>query len=138
MLSRKNFVAAASCALCSFPGLASTVAAQSPAPTSGITRKILSRLDGPSAGYETILVEADIDAGAVVGRHTHPGVESAFLLEGGFELLIDGQPTRMLKPGDGYQIPAGIAHAGGTAHSEKSRILITYVVEKGKPLATPA
>jgi len=59
-------------------------------------------------------------------------------VEGGFELPIEGQPTRMLNPGDGYQIPAGIAHGGGKAGSEKSRILITYVVEKGKPLATPA
>jgi len=138
VLSRKRFVTAASCVLCSLPGLAGPASAQSPAPTSGITRKILTRMDGPAVGYETVLVEAVLDAGIVIGRHTHPGIESAYLLEGGFELSIDGQPARVLKPGDGYQIPPGVAHAGGKAVAEKSRIIVTYVVEKGKPLSTPA
>jgi quercetin dioxygenase-like cupin family protein len=89
-------------------------------------------------GYVTLLVEAEIEAGVAVGRHTHPGVESAYALEGGFELPIEGQPTRTLKPGDGFQIPPATPHAGGTPGSAKSRILITYVVEKGKPLASPA
>jgi hypothetical protein len=64
----------------------------------------------------------------MVARHTHPGIESAYVLEGGFELPIQGQPTRTIKPGDGFQIPPETPHAGG----------ITYVVEKGKPLASPA
>jgi quercetin dioxygenase-like cupin family protein len=85
-----------------------------------------------------VLVEATIEAGVKVGRHTHPGVESAFVLEGGFKLPIQGQPTKSLKAGDGFQIPPETPHAGGEAGSAKSRILITYVVEKGKPLASPA
>lgn len=51
---------------------------------------------------------------------------------------IEGQPTRVLKPGDGFQIPAGVAHGGGPASTEKLHILVTYVVEKDKPLAKPA
>jgi len=137
VLSRKNFVAAASCVLCSLPGLAGTASAQSPASIGGVTRKILMRMDGPAVGYETVLVEAVLDAGVVIGRHTHPGVESAYLLDGGFELSIDGQPARVLKPGDGYQIAAGAVHGGGKAVAEKSKIIVTYVVEKGKPLSTP-
>jgi len=43
-----------------------------------------------------------------------------------------------LKPGDAFQIPAGTPHAGGMPGTAKTRILITYVVEKGKPLASPA
>jgi quercetin dioxygenase-like cupin family protein len=105
--------------------------------TPGVTRKILSKTDGPTAGYETLLVEAEIEAGVPVGRHTHPGVESAYVLEGGFELPIEGQETRMLKPGDGFQIPPNTPHAGGKPGTAKSKILITYVVEKGKPLASP-
>jgi len=103
-----------------------------------VTRKILSQIDGPASGYVTLLVEAEIEAGVAVGRHTHPGVESAYVLEGGFELPIEGQPTRTLKPGDGFQIPPVTPHAGGKPGSAKSRILITYIVEKGKPLASPA
>lgn len=138
MLTRRRF---ASCALCAIAGFISTDASAqgaSPAATSGVTRKILSRTDGPAPGYETLLVEATIEPGVVVGRHTHPGVESAYVLEGGFELPVQGQATRMLNAGDGFQIPPETPHAGGKPGTAKTRVLITYVVQKGKPLATPA
>ena len=141
MLTRREFAAFASCAIC---GITEFVAAQAsaqgtpPAPTTGVTRKILSQTDGPTPGYVTLLVEATIEAGVAVGRHTHPGIESAYVLEGGFELPIQGQPTRTIKAGDGFQIPPDTPHAGGKAGDAKSRILITYVVEKAKPLASPA
>jgi len=89
-------------------------------------------------GYVTVLVEATIEPGVSVARHTHPGIESAFVLEGGFELPIQGQPTRELKAGDAFQIPPDTPHAGGKSGGTKSRILITYVVDKSKPLASPA
>src|ERR1700736_1717925 len=57
-----------------------------PAATPGFTRKILSQMDGPAPGYETLLVEATIEQGTTVARHTHPGIESAYVLEGVFEL----------------------------------------------------
>jgi quercetin dioxygenase-like cupin family protein len=137
MLTRRGF---ASCAICAITGFIATEAAAegaAPAAAGGVTRKLLSKTDGPTAGYETLLMEATIEAGVPVGKHTHPGVESAFVLEGGFELPIQGQETRMLKAGDGFQIPPNTPHAGGKAGTAKSRILITYVVEKGKPLASP-
>jgi quercetin dioxygenase-like cupin family protein len=141
MLTRRGFAGFASCALC---GITEFVAAEAsaqgapPAASGGVTRKILSKTDGPAPGYETLLVEATIEAGVSVGRHTHPGIESAYVLEGGFELPVQGQPTRVIKTGDGFQIPPETPHAGGKAGESKSRILITYVVEKGKPLASPA
>jgi len=71
------------------------------------------------------------------------GREGVMLTRRGFagfasELPIEGQPTRMLKPGDTFQVPAATSHAAGKPGAAKSRILITYVVEKGKPLASPA
>jgi quercetin dioxygenase-like cupin family protein len=141
MLTRREFAVFTSCVIC---GITEFVAAQAsaqgtpPAATAGVTRKILSQTDGPTPGYVTLLVEATIEAGVAVGRHTHPGIESAFVLEGGFELPVQGQPTRTLKAGDGFQIPPATPHAGGKAGDARSRILITYVVEKGKPLASPA
>jgi quercetin dioxygenase-like cupin family protein len=138
MLTRRGF---ASCALCALTGFVATDAsAQStpPATTPGVTRKILSQIDGPVPGYVTIIVEAEIEAGVTVARHTHPGVESAYILEGGLELPIEGQPTRMVKQGDGFVIPPATPHAGGKNGDRKTRIASTYVVEKGKPLASPA
>src|SRR5262249_26244778 len=79
-----------------------------------------------------------IEPGISVARHTHPGMEAAYILEGSFELPIHGQPTRMVKAGDAFHIPPETPHAGGKPSDVKVRVLSTYVVEKGKPLASPA
>ena len=141
MLTRRGFTGFASCALCAITGFAATEASAQGAPAAssgGVTRNILAKSDGPAPGYETLTVEAIIEANTPVGRHTHPGIESAYVLEGGFELPIQGQETRMLKPGDAFQIPANTPHAGGKPGAARSRLIITYIVEKGKPLASPA
>ena len=140
MLTRRGFAGFASCALCGITEFVASEAYAQGAPAAaagGVTRNILSQTDGPAPGYTTILVEAIIEAGVKVGAHTHPGIESAYVLEGGFELPIKGQQTRMLKPGDAIQIPPETPHAGGAAVPAKTRLIITYVVEKGKPLASP-
>jgi len=144
MLSRRDFASVASCALCSLTGFIATDAsaqtppAGTPGATPGVTRKVLSQTDGPTPGYVTIIVEAEIEAGVTVARHTHPGIESAYVIEGGLDLPIEGQPTRTLKPGDGFVVPPNTPHAGGKNGDKKTKIASTYVVEKGKPLASPA
>ena len=140
MLTRRGFAGLASCAICAVTGFIATEASAQGAPpaAAGVKRKLLSQTDGPMPGYVTINMEAEIDAGVTVARHTHPGIESSYVLEGGFELPVQGQPTRMLKAGDGFQIPPETPHAGGKPGDTKTRLAITYVVEKGKPLATPA
>jgi quercetin dioxygenase-like cupin family protein len=141
MLTRRGFAGFASCAICAVAGFVATEASAQgapPAATTGLTRKVLSQMDGPMPGYVTIIVEVDIEAGATVARHTHPGIESGYVLEGGLELPIEGQPTLMLKPGDSFQVPVGTPHAGGKPAEKKTKITSTYVVEKGKPLASPA
>ena len=141
MLTRREFAALASCAIC---GITEFVAARasaqgtSPAPTTGVTRKILSQTDGPTPGYVTLLVEATIEAGVSVGRHTHPGIESAWVLEGALEVPVQGRPTLTVKAGDAFQIPPDTPHAGGKPLEAKARLIITYIVQKDKPLASPA
>src|SRR3979490_3335763 len=113
MLTRRGF---ASCALCAITGFIATEASAQgapPAASASRTRKILSATEGPAAGHETVLEAATIEAGSAVGRHTHPGIESTHVLEGGFELPIQGQATRNLKPGVSFQIPPHHPHAGG-------------------------
>lgn len=144
MLTRREFTGVASCALCGLTNLvaAGAVAAggETPPPTTpGVTRKLLSRMDGPAPGYETLIVEATIEQGVSVGRHTHPGIENAYILEGeNFEVPIQGRQTLVVKKGDSFQIPPETPHAGGKPSSTKMIVLATYVVEKGKPLASPA
>src|SRR5881394_1096607 len=103
----------------------------------GIKRTPLQKLDFP-AGYNTVTAIAEVPAGGAAGRHTHPGIETGYVLEGELNLLIDGQPEKTLKAGDSYQIPAGVVH-DAKAHGDKAmKVLGVYVVDKTKPLASPA
>ncbi len=141
MLTRRGFAGFASCALCALTGFIATDASAEDAPpavTPGVARKILSKMDGPIPGYVTIVVEAEIEPGVMVARHTHPGIESGYVIEGTLILPIEGQPTRTLKPGEAFQVPAETPHAGAKNGDTKLRITSTYVVEKGRPLASPA
>jgi quercetin dioxygenase-like cupin family protein len=131
MLTRRGFAA---CALCAITGF---IAVDATAQTTGVTRTILTQTDGPVDGYVTITVRAEIAAGAMVARHTHPGIEAAYLIEGGVELDVDGQPARSLRPGDAFQVPAHTVHSAKNGPAN-TVITSTYVVEKGKPLASPA
>ena len=124
MLTRRDFAGVASCALCAVTGfMATDASAQTtpPATTPGVTRKVLSQTDGPTPGYVTIIVEAEIEPGIMVARHTHPGIESAYVIEGGLDLPIEGQPIRSLKPGDGFVVPPNTPHAGGKNGDKKTQ-----------------
>jgi quercetin dioxygenase-like cupin family protein len=51
--------------------------------------------------------------------------------------MIDGQPPRALKPGDSFNIPAGVVHDARSGE-KGAKVLATYIIERGKPLASPA
>jgi quercetin dioxygenase-like cupin family protein len=102
----------------------------------GIKRTPLQKLDFP-AGYNTVTAIAEVPAGGAAGRHTHPGAETGYVLEGELELVIDGKPTVMVKAGESYQIPAGVVH-DAKAGDKPFKVLAIYVVDKSKPLASPA
>jgi quercetin dioxygenase-like cupin family protein len=107
------------------------------APPTPIKRTILQKVDVPTANYETITGIAEISPNVNIGRHTHFGPETGYVMEGEMTLLVDGKPPQPLKAGDSYQIPANVPHDARS--SEKgTKVLAVYVVEKGKPLATPA
>lgn len=124
-------------------GLALPSLAQQPAPppiTAGaqnIKRTPLQKFDVPGTNYETVIGIAEVVANVNVGRHSHAGPESGYVLEGDATLLIDGQPPKELKAGDSYVVPAGAIHDAKTG-PKGAKIIATYVVEKGKPLAAPA
>jgi quercetin dioxygenase-like cupin family protein len=120
---------------------ANLMAQQAPAPvTAGATtikRTILQKFDVPGTPNETIIGKAEVAPNSMIGKHTHFGVEGGYVLEGEMVLMIAGQPDKTLKAGESYQIPAGAAHDGKSGPNGAT-VVATYVVEKGKPLATPA
>jgi quercetin dioxygenase-like cupin family protein len=104
----------------------------------GFTRTAVQTQDLSTPGRVAVQARADFDAGVAAGRHTHPGEELGYILEGQIELRIDGQPPRIVKAGEAFFVPAGLVHDGVNTGSGKARVLATYIVEKGKPVATPA
>jgi quercetin dioxygenase-like cupin family protein len=102
-----------------------------------IKRTPLQTVDFP-AGYNVVSAIAEIPAGVCAGRHTHPGVESSYVMEGTAVIKVAGQPDLTVKAGDSFQVPAGVPHDGCTSAGAGVKILATYIIEKGKPLATPA
>jgi len=88
------------------------------------------------AGRHAVQAKAEFDPGGAVGRHTHPGEELSIVLEGQLLLEVDGQPARTVKAGESFFIPAGTIHAGKNTGSGKAVVFATYIVEKGKPVAT--
>lgn len=104
---------------------------------SNIKRTPLQKFDVPGTPYETVIGIAEVVPNVNIGRHSHFGPESGYMLEGEMVLMVAGQPDRPVKAGDSYQIPAGAVHDGKTGPTG-AKVIVTYVVEKGKPLATPA
>jgi quercetin dioxygenase-like cupin family protein len=103
----------------------------------GIKRTPLQKVEFPD-GYSTVTGIAEIPAGGSAGRHTHPGIEVGYVMEGEGDLLVEGQPTRHVKAGDSWQIAAGVAHDAKVSGDKPLKVLAVYVVDKSKPLATPA
>ena len=114
-------------------------AAQTPAPTPppAIKRTILQRSDIGN-NMEVILGLAEISPGGATGRHSHFGVETGMVIEGESSLEVEGATPRLIKAGDSYLIPAGKIHDAKTVGDKPLKVLATYVVEKGKPLAIAA
>ena len=104
----------------------------------GIKRTILQRADVTgSESKECVFAMAEISPGATVGKHIHPGFEVAYVAQGELDLMVDGEPTKHLKAGDSYQIDVRKPHDGRNTGTTPAKVIVTYVVEKGQPLAQP-
>ena len=105
--------------------------------TPGITRTVLQKTDFPGNQYATVLFLAEIAPGATVPRHTHPGVESAYIAEGEADFMMGAEPPKHVKAGDSWQMPPGMPHAFRNGN-QMTKLIVTLVYEKDKPLASPA
>ena len=108
------------------------------AQASGLTRTMVGRADVSVPDREAVVAKVEVAAGARAGRHTHPGDEISYVTDGEVNLLIDGQPPKVVKAGQSVVIPAGVGHDAHNAGTTPVRLVGVYVVEKGKPLASPA
>src|SRR5689334_20322465 len=103
----------------------------------GVKRTDLQQHDLSIPGREVIQVRVDFAPGAVAPKHSHPGEEIIYVLEGSLEYQVEGKPPVTLHAGDVLFIPAGTIHAAKNVGGGNGAELATYVVEKGKPLVVP-
>jgi len=103
----------------------------------GVKRTDLQRHDLSAPGREAIQVIVELAPGVLAAKHTHPGEEVIYVLEGLLEYEVEGKPPVTLKAGDVLFIPAGTIHSARNVGTGNGAELATYIVEKGKPLLTP-
>jgi quercetin dioxygenase-like cupin family protein len=102
-------------------------------------RTVLQQGDLSVPGREAVTAVAELNpGGGSPGRHTHPGEEIGYVLEGTVVVEQAGKPAVTLNAGQTFLITAGAIHNATNNGSTTARVLATYIVEKGKPLATPA
>ena len=102
----------------------------------GVTRTDLQRHDLSAPGREAIQVRVDLAPGVAFGKHTHPGEEIIYVLEGTLEYQVGDKPPVTLKAGDVLFVPANTPHSARNPGNVTGSELATYIVEKGKPLLT--
>jgi quercetin dioxygenase-like cupin family protein len=100
-------------------------------------RTTLQTIDFPP-GYETEMVIAELPPGGCTGRHSHPGVESAYVLEGEAIAKFDNKPDLPIKAGRPMEFAPGEVHNVCNVGSVRFKALAHYIIEKGKPLVTHA
>jgi quercetin dioxygenase-like cupin family protein len=118
-------------ALVAFAGV---IVAQTPA----LTRTLITKADVSVAGREAVIARVEVAPGGVAGWHTHPGDEISYVMEGEAILMVAGQPNRKVAAGEGFVIPAGVVHNARNDSATAVKLVGVYVVEKCKPLASPA
>ena len=102
----------------------------------GIKRTDLQRHDLSIPGREVNQVLVEFAPGVSFPKHSHPGEEIVYIVEGQLEYALEGKHPVTLKAGEVLFIPTGVAHEVKNVGSGKSSELATYIVEKGKPLLT--
>jgi quercetin dioxygenase-like cupin family protein len=100
-----------------------------------LERRVVQRSPLSIPGREIVQVETKIPPGVESGWHVHPGEEVGYIIAGNVEMMVEGRPTVILHAGDGFLIPPNTPHNARDLGPETGRMLSTYVVEPGQPLA---
>ena len=98
-----------------------------------VKRTDLQRHELPGLDREVVQARVEFAPGVAFGKHSHPGEEVIYVIEGSLEYEVDGKPPVTLKAGEVLFIPAGTIHAAKNAGKGTAAELATYVLEKGKP-----
>lgn len=101
-----------------------------------LTRTELLRSPSSIPGRQIVQVLTEIPPGVSSGWHLHPGEEVGYIVAGTVEMSIEGRATLTLQAGDGFLIPPRTRHNALDVGEVTGRMLSTYIVDPGEPVAT--
>lgn len=100
-------------------------------------RTTLQRADVPASKYEAVMGITEVPPNAHIARESHPGLEAGYILQGSATLLVDGQQKLALGPGQSWNLAPNVLHEF-QAGPDGVKVLVSWVVEKGREFASPA
>jgi quercetin dioxygenase-like cupin family protein len=101
-----------------------------------LKRTVLQQSPSSIPGREIVQVLTEIPPGVESGWHIHPGEEVGYIVAGTVRMMIKDQPTLTLRAGDPFLMPPRTPHNALDLGPDIGRMLSTYIVEVGQPLAT--
>ncbi len=99
-------------------------------------RTILQQTDAPD-NHTVVMAVTEIAAGMTVARHTHPGAEISYLLQGECDFIIEGLGKKHIKAGESFRLESGVKHSVVNGPGI-TKVLAIYIIPKGAAVATPA
>jgi quercetin dioxygenase-like cupin family protein len=108
--------------------------AQAPSVTS---KPLLKTTLSDDTEKEVIMASVEFPTGSVLNRHTHPGDEFVFVLQGTLEISAEGRETRRVSTGDVFHNPRGLVHEVRNVGDTPVRLANIFIVDKGKPFFQP-
>jgi quercetin dioxygenase-like cupin family protein len=98
----------------------------------------LQRRPIPGTELEGVTTVAVIPPGSTSARHSHPGEDFGYVIEGTIVLMVDGKTPVTLHAGDVFHTERGHVHNARNIGTTTARAVDTYIIDKGKPGITPA
>ena len=97
----------------------------------------LQRHDIPGTGREGVTMAIEIPPGVTSARHSHPGEDFGYVIEGTIVLQVDGNPPLTVRAGEVFFTERGHIHNARNIGTTMARAVDTYIIDKGKPVITP-
>ncbi|HWA03867.1 MAG TPA: cupin domain-containing protein [Rhizomicrobium sp.] len=94
-------------------------------------------VDTAHGPQKVVFLERTLEKGQSSGMHIHHGVEMNELLEGTIRLTVGNGAPRIMHEGDSVSIPREVPHEAVNIGDGPARIVITYVVDRDRPLREP-
>ena len=101
-----------------------------------LKRTEIQHVSSSIPGRDIVQVLTEIPVNVSSGWHHHPGEEVGYIVAGKVKMERKDHTTQILVAGDGFLISPGVPHNATDLGPDTGRMLSTYIVETGQPVAT--